>query len=77
MIIFASVSSSWVKQHTIHDVETGGHYACVVAGDKWKISVSNFLLILLNLPCSAVRIKGRERKKDIKSDRQTSGGKKG
>lgn len=46
-----------------------GGYACVVAGDKWEISVSNFLLILLNLPCSAVRIKGRERKKDIETDR--------
>ena len=54
-----------------------GGYACVVAGDKWKISASNFLLILLNLPCSAVRKKERERKKDRKRDTQTSGGKKG
>lgn len=50
-----------------------GGYACVVAGDKWKISVSNFLLILLNLPCSAVREKERERKKDRKTHRHQEG----
>ena len=48
----------------------------MAAGDKLKISVPNILLILLNLPCFAVRKKGREGKRERKRDRQTSGGEK-
>lgn len=53
-----------------------GGYACVVAGDKWEISVSNFLLILL-LPLLCSKNKG-EGEEERHKERQTDiRGKKG